>query len=171
MLNSINIIINIISFLSVLRPKVETPWLVFNLKIPAFWRGERMFMWSLTLKSFLQPAYFLSFKDSSSDVSQTSIWWRHSKSKPWITLVWFCLYLCLLPLVCLSLSFHFPGPTFFFFPSWWQILLQSPRQETSIQTVKGNVEILSCPVNSSGMKSRWIALAVVLKQAQLANYY
>ena len=66
----------------------------------------------------------------------------------------------------------FPLPrTHIFFPSWWQILLQSPRQETSIQTVKGNVEILSCPVNSSGMKSRWIALAVVLKQAQLANYY
>lgn len=63
MLNTVYIFI--ISFLSVPRPKLETLWLVFKLKIPAFF-----FFWlmqGLFLKSFLHKAYFLNLKDLSSD--------------------------------------------------------------------------------------------------------
>lgn len=157
MLNTINIII---SSLPVPRPKVETPWLVFKWKIP---NNFSFFSYvESILKSFLWKNLLPQFQRSVCPLIhlQTSIWCKHWKPKPWINLILFCL--CLLPLVFLSLPLFSLHSTHVF-PPWWQILLQSPRQGTSIQTVKGNVEILSCPVNSSGMKSRWIVLAVILK--------
>lgn len=50
-------------------------------------------------------------------------------------------------------------------------IVQSLRQGTSIETLRGNVEILSCPVNSSGKKSHSIVLAALLKKVLLANYF
>lgn len=108
---------------------------------------------------------FLNFKDLSS-VSFTNINLMQAFKTHALNNHHFISSLSLFTSISVSLPFPLsPSQHPFPPPHRWQILLQSPRQGTSIQTVKGNVEILSCPVNSSGMKSRWIVLAMVLKQA------
>lgn len=153
------------SLLPLLRPEVETLTSMLRLKVPAilFFGSSEVYFYTVSFFFFFLRKLFSS---DSKTREQAIIGLVHTfQTRTWRALILFCLLpLLFCSFLHLSLS-HLP------LPPWWQILFKSLRQGTSIETGRGNVAILSCPVNSSGMKSHSIALAVLLRQALLAIYF
>lgn len=152
------------SLLPLLRTKVKTLTSMLRLKAPAilFFGSSEVYFYTIPPPFFFLKAFVLRFKDSGAGSYQSGTHIPNQNLKSPYFILFTSITILFLPSSSLS---HLP------LPPWWQILFKSLRQATSIETGRGNVEILSCPVNSSGMKSHSIVLAVLLRQALLANYF